>query len=83
MSSLLYQQQSNIDTPTSGTLSTFVNLLKPTGYMMHHQVWCTTRFDAPPGLTHHQVNIQQLYTVPTLYVLYLSENKQQLVPLES
>ena len=43
-----------------------INLLKPTGYVMHHQS-----------------NIQQLYVLPTLYlcVLYLSENKQRLVPL--
>ena len=43
-----------------------INLLKPTGYVMHHQL-----------------NIQQLYVLPTLYlcVLYLSENKQRLVPL--
>ena len=42
------------------------NLLKPTGYVLHQQ------FD-----------IQQLYALPTLYlcVLYLSENKQRLVPL--
>ena len=42
------------------------NLLKPTGYVMHQQF-----------------NIQQLYALPTLYlcVLYLSENKQRLVPL--
>ena len=42
------------------------NYLKPTGYVMHHQF-----------------NIQQLYALPTLYlcVLYLSENKQRLVPL--
>jgi len=42
------------------------NLLKPTGYVMHHQF-----------------NIQQLYALPTLYlcVLYLSQNKQRLVPL--
>ena len=42
------------------------NLLKPTGHVMHHQF-----------------NIQQLYALPTLYlcVLYLSENKQRLVPL--
>ena len=42
------------------------NLLKPTGYEIHHQF-----------------NIQQLYALPTLYlcVLYLSENKQRLVPL--
>jgi len=35
-------------------------------------MWCTNRF-----------NIQQLYALPTLYlcVLYLSENKQRLVPL--
>ena len=44
----------------------FVNLLKPTGYVMHQQF-----------------NIQQQYALPTLYlyVLYLSENKQRLVPL--
>ena len=44
------------------------NLLKPTGYVMHQQF-----------------NIQQLYALHTvyLYVLYLSENKQQLVPLTS
>ena len=42
-----------------------INLLKPTDYVMHHQF-----------------NIQQLYALPTLYlcVLYLSENKQRLVP---
>jgi hypothetical protein len=45
-----------------------VNLLKPTGYVMHQLF-----------------NIQQLYALPTLYlcVLYLSENKQRLVPLTS
>ena len=42
------------------------NLLNPTGHVMHQQF-----------------NIQQLYTLPTLYlcVLYLSENKERLVPL--
>ena len=42
------------------------NLLKPTGHVMHQQF-----------------NIQQLYVLPTLYlcVLYLSENKERLVPL--
>ena len=42
------------------------NLLKPTGYVMHQQI-----------------NIQQLYVLPKLYlcVLYLSEDKQRLVPL--
>ena len=45
-----------------------INLLEPTGYVMHQQF-----------------NIQQLYVLPTLYlcVLYLSENKQRLVPLTS
>ena len=45
--------------------SSEVKLLKPTGYV-----------------THQQFNIQQLYALPTLYlcVLYLSENKQRLVP---
>jgi hypothetical protein len=34
-------------------------------------------------VTHQQFNIQQLYALPTPYlcVLYLSENKQRLVPL--
>ena len=43
-----------------------INLLKPTGYVMHQQF-----------------NIKKLYVLPTLYlcVLYLSENKQRLVPL--
>ena len=43
-----------------------INLLKPTGHVMHQQF-----------------NIEQLYVLPTLYlcVLYLSENKQRLVPL--
>jgi len=42
------------------------NLLQPTGYVMHQQF-----------------NIQQLYALPTLNlcVLYLSENRQRLVPL--
>ena len=45
-----------------------INLLKPTGHVMHQQF-----------------NIQQLYALPTLYlsVLYLSENKQLIVPLIS
>ena len=44
------------------------NLLKPTGYVMRQQF-----------------NIQQLYVLPKPYlcVLYLSENKQRLVPLTS
>jgi len=43
-----------------------IYLLKPTGHVMRDQF-----------------NIQHLYALPTLYlcVLYLSENKQRLVPL--
>ena len=43
-----------------------LNVLKPTGHVMHQQF-----------------NIHQLYALPTLFlcVLYLSENKQRLVPL--
>ena len=43
----------------------YIYLLKPTSYVMPQQF-----------------NIQQLYILPTLYlcVLYLSENKQRLVP---
>jgi len=49
----------------SGFKGLIRSLLKPTGYVMHQQF-----------------NIQQLYALPTLYlcVLYLSENKQRLVP---
>ena len=44
----------------------FLNLLKTTGHVIHQQF-----------------NTQKLYVLPTLYlcVLYLSENKQRLVPL--
>ena len=50
----------------SYVVSELFNLLNPTGHVMHQQF-----------------NIQQLYVLPTLYecVLYLSENKQRLVPL--
>jgi hypothetical protein len=50
----------------TGVVCGCLNLLKPTGHVMHQQF-----------------NIQQLYVLPTLYlcVLYLSENKQRLVPL--
>jgi len=56
-----FDQQNNVTTGSGG-----INLLEPTGYVIHHQF-----------------NIQQLYALLTLYlcVLYLSENKQRLVPL--
>jgi len=46
--------------------SSKVNLLKPTGYVMHQQF-----------------NIQKLHALHSLHlcILYLSENKQRLVPL--
>jgi len=42
-----------------------------------------TRLNPTGHVMHHHFNIQQLYVLPTLYlcVLYLSENKQRLVPL--
>ena len=48
------------------TITVHFKLLNPTGHVIHLQF-----------------NIQQLYFLPTLYlcVLYLSENKQRLVPL--
>ena len=57
--------RSTIIFPSHSALGKF-NLLKPTGHVIHQQF-----------------NIQQLYVLPTLYlfVLYLSENKQGLVPL--
>ena len=67
------QTKSIDDTNAEATLNTEnkkdgynINLLKPTGHMMHQQF-----------------NIQQLYVLSTLYlcVLYLSENKQRIVPL--
>jgi len=59
-------QQTRIIHNCKNTKEKLLNLLKPTGYVMHHQF-----------------NIQQLCALPTLYlcVLYLSENKQRLVPL--
>jgi len=56
---ILYADDTNI-------IVTFINLLKPIGYVMHDQF-----------------NIQQLYALPPQYlcVLYLSEDKQRLVPL--
>ena len=48
------------------TMTSLKTHLRPAGYVMHQQF-----------------NIQQLYVLPTLYlcVLYLSVNKQRLVPL--
>ena len=50
----------------AGKKQSSLTFLQPTGHVMHQQF-----------------NIQQLYALPTLYlcVLYLSENKQRLVPL--
>ena len=59
-------QHFNLLKPIDHVLHKKFNLLKPTGHMMHQLF-----------------NIQKLYVLPTLYlcVLYLSENKQRLVPL--
>ena len=59
-------QQFDVIKPTGYVMLQQFNLLKPTGHVMHQQF-----------------NIQQSYVLPTLYlcILYLSENKQRLVPL--
>jgi hypothetical protein len=64
----VYCEKCNSDLHASHFLLENLNLLKPTGHVMHQQF-----------------NIQQLYALPTLYlcVLYLSENKQRLVPLRA
>ena len=59
-----------------------INLLNPAGHVMHQQFNLLN----PTGhVMHQQFDIQQLYALPTLYlcVLYLSENKQRLVPFTS
>jgi len=55
-----------VHTHVFGIITAYINHLKPTGHVMHQQF-----------------NIQQLYALPTLYlcVLYLSKNKQRLLPL--
>ena len=73
-----------------------LNLLKTTAYVMHEQFNpLNTKLNPICHLlalvgahkifhvSKVRVNIQQLYALPTLYlcVLYLSENKKQLVPL--
>ena len=67
---------------TMWTGRTPLNLLKPTGYVMHQQF---NPLNPTGHVMHQQNNIQQLYALPTLYlcVLYLSEKKRRLVPLIS
>ena len=70
----------NLLKPTGYVMNQQFNLLKPTGYVMHQQF----NLLKPTGhVMHQQFNVQQLYVLHTLYlcVLYLSENKQRLVPL--
>jgi len=59
-------KRNNVYNSSNTTILYFIDLLKPAGHVMHHQF-----------------NIQQLYVLPTPYlcVLYLSQNKQRLVPL--
>ena len=70
----------NLLKPNGHVMHQQFNLLKPTDYVMHQQFNLLN----PTGhVIHQQFNIQQLYLLPTLYlcVLYLSLNKQRLVPL--
>ena len=66
--------------PTGYVMHQQFNVLKPTGYVMHQDF---NLLKSTGYVMHQQFNIQQLYVLPTLYlcVLYLSENKQRLVPL--
>ena len=76
----MIHQQFNLLKATGYVMYQQFNLLKPTGYVMHQKF----NLLKPTGhVMHQQFNIQQLYVLPTLYlcVLYLSENKQRLVPL--
>ena len=62
----------------------FLLLNKPHFFILTQQRFLIINHLKPAGyVIHHQFNIQQLYALPTLYlcVLYLSENKQRLVPL--
>ena len=73
-------QQFNLLKPTGYVMHQQFNLLKPTGYVMDQQF----NLLKPTGyVMHQQFNLQQSCALPTLYlcVLYLSENKQRLVPL--
>ena len=68
----------NLLNPTGYVMHQQFNLLKPTGHVMHQQF----NLLKPSGhVMHQQFNIQQLYVLPTLYlcVSYLSENRQRLV----
>ena len=73
-------QQFNLVKPTGHVMHQQFNLLKPTGHVMHQQF---NLLKSTGHVMHQQFNIQQLYALPTLFlcVLYLSENKQRLVPL--
>ena len=64
----------NLLKPTGYVMHRQLNLLKPTGYVMHQQFILLK----PTGyVMHQQFNIQQLYVLPTLNlcVLYLSEKQ--------
>jgi len=52
-------------------------------YLYHTYRWHFNLLVPSCYVMHHRFNIQQLYALPTLYfcVLYLSENKQRLVPV--
>ena len=52
----------------SGTMKHFINLLKPTGHVMHQQFNIQQLYALP---------------TPYLCTVYLSENKRRLVPLTS
>ena len=60
-----------------------ISMLESVNELACEIYWAFNHLKPTGHVTHHQFNIQQLYALPTLYlcVLYLSENKQRLVPL--
>ena len=61
----------------------YIYIYKSVGCVGYETVEAVSFCTVTGYVMHHQFNIQQLYALPTLYlcVLYLSENKQRLVPL--
>ena len=68
-----------------GSLVIFARVINRSAKVIHVKLiqFCIDLSKRTRYVMHHQFNIQQLYVLPTLYlcVLYLSENKQRLVPL--
>ena len=60
-----------------------MGMILPTNATYANSAYTINLLKSTGHVMHQQFNIQQQYTLPTLYlcVLYLSENKQRFVPL--